>query len=88
MGITLLEKLRLDLQNYRSKYISENVSKKMQDDLDQAERRLKSAEISLNLMQDTLNEAKEQQQKWIEERDRLTDSLGGGGDIKTSQDLL
>lgn len=88
LGVTLLEKLKLSLGDYRKKCISENASRKMQEDLDKAERELNAAEAALNIVQEELAEAQNLWEQWTQKRDSLMVQLGGGGDIRTSEDLL
>ncbi|PSJ80859.1 AAA family ATPase [Neisseria iguanae] len=87
LGVTLLEKLRISLGDYRKKCISENASRKMQEDLEKAERELASAEADLHEIQEKLAEVQSQWETWTQERDGLMVQLGGG-DIRTSEDLL
>ncbi|UOO83162.1 AAA family ATPase [Uruburuella testudinis] len=88
LGVTLLEKLRVSLKDYRSKCISEGATEKIQNDLREAEAKLQSAEATLQVCRDELAATQEQWQQAAEERERLTQQLGGGGDIRTSEELL
>lgn len=88
LGVTLLEKLRVSLKDYRSKCISQNTSDKMQADLEKAENTLRTAQANLDVSNEELASVQEQWQHWTEKRDSLMQQLGGGSDIRTSQDLL
>ena len=88
LGITLLDKLRDSLKTYRNKCISENTSQKMQDDLDKAERALQTTQAALNKLQAELDQTAARWEECVQERDRLTQQLGGSTDIRTSQDLI
>lgn len=88
LGVTLLEKLRVSLKDYRTKNISQHSSDKMQKDLEEAERKLKQAQANLDVFNEELAGAQAQWQHWTEKRDSLMQQLGGGSDIRTSQDLM
>lgn len=88
LGVTLLEKLRVSLKDYRSKCISEGATAKMQEDLLKAETNLQSAEATLQVFRDELANAQEKWQQAAEKREQLMQQLGGGSDIRTSEDLL
>ncbi|MDO5639441.1 MAG: AAA family ATPase [Neisseria sp.] len=88
LGVTLLEKLRVSLKDYRSKCISEGATEKMLDDLRKAESNLQSAEATLHVFREELTETQEKWQQAAEAREYLTQQLGGGNDIRTSDDLL
>ncbi|WP_274571733.1 AAA family ATPase [Neisseria leonii] len=88
LGVTLLEKLRVSLKDYRTKNISQNSSDKMQKDLVEAERKLQQVQAALAVSNEELADAQAQWQHWTEKRDSLMQQLGGGSDIRTSQDLM
>ncbi|QEY23388.1 DNA sulfur modification protein DndD [Neisseria animalis] len=88
LGVTLLEKLRVSLKDYRSKCISEGATAKMQDDLRKAETNLQSAEAVLQVTQEEFAEADKKWQQAAAKREQLMQQLGGGSDIRTSEDLL
>ncbi|WP_415771968.1 AAA family ATPase [Neisseria sp. CP9] len=88
LGVTLLVSLQESLKKYKNACISENTSLKMRQDLDRAENALKTAEDTLSVMNEELSAVKEKWGHWAAERDRLMLQLGGGSDIRTSQDLL
>ncbi|RPD89587.1 DNA sulfur modification protein DndD [Neisseria weixii] len=88
LGVTLLEKLRVSLKDYRTKNISQNSSDKLQKDLEEAEGKLQKAQATLAIFNEELAEAQAQWQHWTEKRDSLMQQLGGGSDIRTSQDLM
>ncbi|WP_232462196.1 AAA family ATPase [Neisseria chenwenguii] len=88
LGVTLLEKLRVSLKDYRNKCISENATQKIIDELNIAEKKLQSAEATLQVFREELVDAQEKWQQKAEERERLIQQLGGGSDIRTSDDLL
>ncbi|MRN38919.1 DNA sulfur modification protein DndD [Neisseria sp. N95_16] len=88
LGVTLLEKLRVSLRDYCTKNISQNSSNKMQEELANAERKLSHAEAHLDVFNEELSDANAQWQHWTEKRDSLMQQLGGGSDIRSSQDLM
>ena len=88
IGITLLDRLRTSLRDYRNRCISENASQRIQADLEKAEKSLKTAETTLAVFQEELETVQSEWQYWAQERDRLQIQLGGGSDIRTSQDLV
>ncbi|XXQ67507.1 hypothetical protein ACKLNO_07705 [Neisseriaceae bacterium B1] len=88
IGITLLDKLRTSLRDYRTRCISENATQKIQEDLEHAEKSLHAAETTLSVFQEELENVQAQWIHWAQERDRLQTQLGGGSDIRTSQDLV
>ena len=88
LGVTLLDRLRNSLSEYRKKYISENTSQKMQEDLQKAERALQTAEIQRDVFQEEYNKLERQLAEWSAKHDSLTQQLGGGTDIRTSNDFL
>ncbi|MCF7528948.1 AAA family ATPase [Neisseria lisongii] len=88
LGVTLLEKLRDSLSTYRTQTIPKNADKKMLEQLADAQRRLSQAEFSLDVLNEELSDANTQWQHWTEKRESLMQQLGGGSDIRTSQDLL
>ncbi|HHK5987899.1 DNA sulfur modification protein DndD [Neisseria sp. P0009.S008] len=88
LGVTLLERLRESLSEYRKKCISENTTQKIQDDLSKAERSLQSAEIYRNMFQEQFDEICMKLETWTEKQEQLTQQLGTGGDIRTSDDFL
>lgn len=88
LGITLLERLRESLKDYKSKCISENASKKIQDDLNHAERELASAENKYLDLQNELTALESILEQHASQRDYLTQQLGGSSDIRSSAELL
>ncbi|EGY53715.1 DNA sulfur modification protein DndD [Neisseria shayeganii] len=88
LGVTLLDRLRNSLSDYRKKCISENASQKMQEDLDKAEHALQTAEIQFGVCQEEYDKLQTELEGWIATRDSLTQQLGGGADIRTSDDFL
>lgn len=88
LGVTLLDRLRESLNEYRKKCISENSSQKMKEELSRAERALQSAEIHLNMCQEQFDEISMQLDTWSAKQEQLTQQLGSGTDIRTSNDFL
>lgn len=88
LGVTLLNHLKDSLSKYRSSCITESASKKVAEDLKKAEAALQSAEASLDICREELWDAENRAREWEAKRDSLTNRLGGGGDIKTSAELL
>lgn len=88
LGVTLLEKLLDSLQNYRNQNITQGGNNKLQHALEQAMRQLETAKTTLEITNEELAEAQAKLQHWLDERDRLMQQVGGGGDIRTSQDLM
>lgn len=88
LGVTLLERLKNSLKKYRSQCISENTSQKIQTELISKERALQLCGDGLEVAKEQLALMQDDWQAWIEKRDSLIQRLGGGGDIRTSQDLV
>lgn len=88
LGVTLLTRLSDSLSDYRKRCISENASKKMQEDLDKAESALNSAQVQYDVFREEWEKVQQEWAHWDAERARLQQQLGGGSDIRTSQDLL
>ncbi len=88
LGVTLLNHLKDSLSKYRSSCITESASKKVAEDLRKAEAALQAAEASLDICKEELQVAENKAREWEAKRDSLTNQLGGGGDIKTSAELL
>lgn len=88
LGVTLLNHLKGSLSKYRSSCITESASKKVVEDLKKAESALQLEEAKWENCKELLQAAEQKARKWEEKRDSLTNQLGGGGDIKTSEELL
>lgn len=88
LGVTLLHHLREDLKTYRSNCISENASQKLQSELNEKERKLQLAAILLENINEEYQALEGRITQCRQERDRLTNQLGKGGDIRTSKDFL
>ena len=88
LGVTLLDRLKESLKEYRSKCISENASLKMQQELEQAEQKLNTAIMQRDMVQEQFQILDDELTRNTSERDNLTRQLGGNTDIRTSQDFL
>ncbi|WP_107726780.1 DNA sulfur modification protein DndD [Neisseria weaveri] len=88
LGVTLLDRLRNSLSEYRKKYISENTSQKMQEELHRTERALQAAEAQRDVFQEEYAKLDAQLAEWSAKYDNLLQQLGGGSDIRTSDDFL
>jgi DNA sulfur modification protein dndD len=88
LGVTLLTRLAASLGDYRRRCISENAGQKMQEDLERAENALASAQAQYDVFREEWEKMQQEWAHWDSERSRLQQQLGGGSDIRTSQDLL
>ena len=88
LGVTLLTRLAASLGDYRRRCISENAGQKMQEDLERAENALASAQAQYDVFREEWEKIQQEWAHWDSERSRLQQQLGGGSDIRTSQDLL
>lgn len=88
LGVTLLGRLQESLRRYRTQLISENTSQQTQVALEKAENDLSFAQSMLDVLNNELAHIEQQWQELNEKHDHLISALGGGGDIRTSQDLM
>ncbi|MDO5058521.1 MAG: AAA family ATPase [Neisseria sp.] len=88
LGVTLLEKLRESITQYRNQQISSKASERLKEELVRAEKALQAAETALFLMQEEFQAVEADLNEWLAKRESLQNRLGGGSDIKTSQDLI
>lgn len=88
LGLTLLNSVQESLQRYRTNLISQNASERLIAALQDADSKLRLSQATLDVYQQELAEIEHQWQVLNQKHEDLINTLGGGGDIRTSADLM